>query len=90
MLETVNSISLDNPLLLDVWANILFTLNKHEVMGYKELNRLKELGDSDLKSVFEIMKKIKELDTTAVKVFDKVKIVLDYKEVYDDVMMMME
>ena len=90
MLETVNSISLDNPLLLDVWANILFTLNKHEVMGYKELNRLKELGDSDLKSVFEIMKKIKEVDTTAVKVFDKVKIVLDYKEVYDDVMMMME
>ena len=87
MLETVNSISLDNPLLLDVWANILFTLNKHEVMLYKDLNKIKELGDSDLKSVFEIMKKIKEVDANAVKVFDKVKIVLDYKEVYDDVMM---
>ena len=87
LLETVNSISLDNPLLLDVWANILFTLNKHEVMGYKELNRLKELGDSDLKSVFEIMKKIKEIDNTAAKVFDKIKIVMDYKEIYDDVMM---
>ena len=87
LLYTVNCISLDNPLLLDVWANVLFTLNKHSVMPYKELNNLKELGDSDLKSIFEIMKKITMVDNAAAKVFDKIKLVVDYKEIYDDIMM---
>ena len=85
LLETVNSISLDNPMLLDVWANILISLNKHDVMNYYELNNLAELGDNDLKSIFEIMKKIGKIDRNSLKAFEKISVVIKYKELYDDI-----
>ena len=86
LLCTVNSISLDNPMLLDVWANILFSLNTHEVMSYSQLNDLAELGDNDLKSIFEIMKKIGKIDRNSVKAFEKISLVIKYKEIYDDIL----
>ena len=85
LLSTVSSISLDNPMILDIWAIILYLFNQNNIFNYSDFDNLEELTEDDLKNVFEIMNKIKHIDKNLVKVFEKLKIVINNKGIYDGV-----
>ncbi|MCQ2820602.1 MAG: MIF4G domain-containing protein, partial [archaeon] len=64
LLSTASNLVLDNNLLVDVWANILYSLNEVEIMYLSDINELKLEGlfEEDIRSIFMIFKTLLSVD----------------------------
>ena len=85
LVSNINDLALDNNLLLDVWANILYTMNYNQTMQFKQLDKLHDLYDENLKSIFIVIKKIIEMDESTQKILEGLSLVKDNQDVYDSV-----
>ena len=85
LIKVAKDYSLDNILIIDVWANIVFCLIKYEIMKYDAFNKLKDIGEEELKCVFTIFYKVGEYDKKIKNHFDKIKLVQDNISLYSSV-----
>ena len=85
LISQVHSLSLDNPLLIDVWAHVLIILNDTDVMKFKFLRELKNLSDDDLISLFKVFKKISAINKDIIPAIETIGFVKDNKELFEDV-----
>ena len=85
LISQVHSLSLDNPLLIDVWAHVLIILNDTDVMKFKFLRELKNLSDDDLISLFKVFKKISAINKDIIPAIETISFVKDNKELFEDV-----
>ena len=60
LLSTASSVTMDNNLMEDMWANILYSLYYNKVMFLRDIDQmnLEELIDDDYKAIFKIFKKL--------------------------------
>jgi hypothetical protein len=54
-LENLSDFSLDNNLLVDVWGGVVYLLEVYKIFAYTDLDRLKNITDDQLKTIFEVM-----------------------------------
>ena len=85
LIKVAKDYSLDNILIIDVWANIVFCLIKYEIMKYDAFNKLKDIGEEELKCVFTIFYKVGEYDKKIKNHFDKIKLVQDNISLFSSV-----
>lgn len=85
LISQVHSLSLDNPLLIDVWAHVLIILNDTDVMKFKFLRELKNLSDDDLISLFKVFKKISAINKDIIPAIETISFVKDNKELFEDI-----
>ena len=86
LLKVARDLSLDNPLLLDVWCIILSNLIRYHLYNRDDLIELNGCDKEDLKAVFIIIAKSIKEDPGAKIHYEKCKFVLAHKQLYDDAM----
>ena len=85
LIKVANDYSLDNNLIIDVWANILYCLLKFEIMKADQFNKLKDIGEEQLKCIFTIFYKVGESDKKIKSHLDKLKLVQDNYSLYSSI-----
>jgi hypothetical protein len=54
-LQNLNDFSLDNNLLVNVWGGIIYLLEYHKIFAFSDLDKLTEIQDEQLKTIFEVL-----------------------------------
>jgi hypothetical protein len=54
-LQNLNDFSLDNNLLVSVWAGVLYLLEFYKIFTFTDLDKLKDVNDDQLKAIFEVV-----------------------------------
>ena len=75
-----------NNYLFDIWANIIFKLNKKCIFIYNNLKILNYFDDDDLIYIFKILKSIIKLDNDALNIFNSFTYINDNKTLFDKIM----
>ena len=71
--------------MLDVWAIILYTMNYNQTMQFKQLDKLHDLYDDNLKNIFIVFKKIIQIDQSTQKIIESLSLVKENQDIYDAV-----
>ena len=85
LIKVANDYSLDNNFIIDVWGNILYCLLKYEFMRTEHFNKLKDIGEEELKCIFTIFYKVGENDKKIKNHLDKLKLVQDNYSLYSSI-----
>ena len=85
LVSNINELVVDNHKMLDVWAIILYTMNYNQTMQFKQLDKLHDLYDDNLKNIFIVLKKIIEIDQSTQKGLESLSLVKENKDIYDSV-----
>ena len=85
LVSNINELVVDNHKMLDVWAIILYTMNYNQTMQFKQLDKLHDLYDDNLKNIFIVFKKIIEIDQSTQKGLESLSLVKENKDIYDSV-----
>ena len=56
-LSEMSSLMMDNPLVADVWGNLIYGLIQFQLFSFKNFDELKDLSGDQLKAVFEVANK---------------------------------
>jgi translation initiation factor 4G len=79
LLRVARDSSLDCSYLIDVWANILSTLLKSNIMKIEDCNNLEDLEDEELLTIFSIIKKV----NVQKKSLEKLNLIKNKQELFD-------
>ena len=83
LVSTVSNLALDNNLIYDVWAYILCAMNSTSTMYYKNLDKLQNVYEEDLKSLFVVFKKLEEIDSDNYSKLENLNLVKENKDIFD-------
>ena len=85
LVSNINELVVDNHKMLDVLAIILYTMNYNQTMQFKQLDKLQELYDGNLKNIFIVDKKIIQIDQSTQKIIESLSLVKENQDIYDAV-----
>ena len=85
ILDNLHQNNIYNNYLFDIWANIIFKLNKKSLFIYNNLKNIKYSDDEDLIYIFKILKIIIKLDKESLIIFYSFTYVNENKNLFDKI-----